>query len=293
MNKYLKEYLIYLSKERNYSENTCLSYHNELNNFQTYLLKEKLDFQKITKQDIRNYLKFLEESKHEPSSIAHAVTTLRGFYNYLVSQKVLEFNPFLLIKNPKQSRHLPNYSTYEELEKLLNTAINDEKYGKRNLLILELLYATGLRVSELSNVRLQDIDFSNHSIRVVGKGHKERITYFGDYALKAIEEYLLTRDNFKSSTDYLLLNTKNAQLSRKSIENIITDLCFKTGLKNKISPHTLRHTFATHLLNEGAKLRSVQELLGHESLSTTQIYTHISNERLRSVYLKTHPRIKK
>ncbi len=293
MNNQIKEYLLYLKKERNYSENTCLSYHNDLVNYQNYLIAKNISYLHITKQDIREYLKYQENSHKSPATISHSLTSLRNFYQYLEVHKIVDFNPFLLVKNIKQPKHLPNYLTYQELERLIATAIQDEKHGKRNLLILELLYATGLRVSELSNIKLKDINYSDNSLKVLGKGSKERITYFGDYAKSAIEDYLSLRTDYKSPDDYLLLNSKNERLTRNSIENIITEICFKSGLKNKISPHTLRHTFATHLLNEGAKLRSVQELLGHESLSTTQIYTHVSNERLRSVYLKTHPRVNK
>lgn len=289
MKNAIQNFLNYLQYERKYSLNTIESYHNDLINFQNYLIAKNHKYLQVNKEIIRNYLKYLEKSFKSTATISHAITTLRNFYNYLQSHHQIDFNPFLLIHNPKQAKKLPNYLTYDEIVKLIETATNDSKYAFRNTLILELLYATGLRVSELSSIKLKHINFEERSIRVIGKGSKERIVYYGKMAAEALDNYLKSRNKVNSNLDYLFLNNKGNQLSRSSIENIIKKLAFQSGIKTKISPHTLRHTFATHLLNEGAELRSVQELLGHENLKTTQIYTHISNERLRNVYLKTHP----
>jgi integrase/recombinase XerC len=207
----------------------------------------------------------------------------------------LKNNPFKQIRNPKKEKKMPNFLQYNELESIINSIPLDEPLHVRNRLIIELLYATGLRVSELVNLKTNDIDYSNHEIRVTGKGDKERIVFFGDYALKYLNMYLAkSRHELLNGKkeDILLLNKDGNPLTSRGVEVIVDKIVNEAALKHNISPHVLRHTFATDLLNNGADLKSVQELLGHSSLSTTQIYTHITNERLRSVYLKTFPRQK-
>ena len=204
---------------------------------------------------------------------------------------MLEENIFKRIRNPKIEKKLPNYLNVMEIEKILDSIELNTKEDIRDKCLFELLYSTGIRVSEASNIKLEDIDINNMTIRVFGKGRKERITYFG-YTLKDIlEKYLSVRKEFlkKGEIEYLFINSLGGKLSRNSMENIINKVVKKSSVNHKISPHTLRHSYATHLLNNGADLRSVQELLGHENLNTTEIYTHVSNERLREEYLKYHP----
>lgn len=205
----------------------------------------------------------------------------------------MKSNPTQLVSYPKKAFRLPKFVEYKELEELFNTPDINTSLGIRNLLILELLYASGMRVSELVNVKLCDIDMNRKEIRVLGKGSVERIAYFGEYAQDALKSYLdYARDELLNgkTSDYLLINKNGTKLTDRGVRLIIDNLLKKASIKTKISPHTLRHTFATHLLNEGADLKIVQELLGHKNLQTTEVYTHISNERLRSIYYKTHPR---
>ena len=197
----------------------------------------------------------------------------------------------ILIENPKLEKKLPKYLYYEDLEKILNTPDLNTNTGIRDALILELLYVTGIRVSELVNIKIQDIDISNQKIKITGKGNKQRIVMYGKKCQELLDKYLNIRNLLlKDNNDYLILGVKGKKINDRVIRNIINNLSIKAGLNLKISPHTFRHTFATHMLNEGADLRSVQELLGHENLSTTTIYTHVTNERLRNVYLHSHPR---
>ena len=217
------------------------------------------------------------------------------FYKYLEIHNIIDYNPFKSIRNPKKEKKLPNFLQYEELETIINSIKLDNPLNIRNRLIIELLYASGIRVSELVNLKISDIDFNKREIRVLGKGSKERITFYGDYCEEILNLYLdsareeLLQDN---KNDYLILNKYGNKITSRGIEGIINKLIDELSIKHHISPHVLRHTFATDLLNNGADLKSVQELLGHSSLSTTEIYTHITSERLRSVYLKTFPRAK-
>jgi len=293
MKELISKYINELTTLGNYALKTIVNYEHDLHSFANYLTKSNFDYLKITKDEIRTYLKYLDEQKLARTTIARKLSCLRGFYHYLQTHDYVANNYFKLIANPKKTKKLPNYLEYNEIELLLEHIDLTKKLGYRNQLIIELLYDTGLRVSELANIRLANIDFSNKIIRVIGKGNKERIVYFGDYGIDAINEYLNQERKVllgNNNHDYLFLNAQGKPLSARGIELIVNKIVQQAGLKHKLSPHTLRHTFATHLLNEGADLKSVQELLGHASLSTTQIYTHVSNERLRAVYLKTHPR---
>ena len=286
MNKWIFRYLDYLKYSRNYSENTILGYKHELETFSKYLQDRHLDFRKITKEEIWEYLKYLDSAHFANSSLSRHITALRSFYTYLVEEKEIASNIFKTIHNPKQKRKLPNTLNDEEIRLLLDFKDLKTPRDYEIRLIFELLYATGLRVSELSNIKLSDIDVKERSIKTLGKGKKERIVFFGDYALSALEDYLKVRSKLiKESTDYLFLNSKGSQLKRASIEQIVDKRVREVCLTHHASPHTLRHTFATHMLENGADIRTVQELLGHEKLSTTQIYTHLSNDYLRQEYL--------
>lgn len=295
MDKYITLFLNYLVNERNYPNDTTVkNYELDLLNYQDFLKENNLNYLKITKDDIRSYLKYLDKLKYKNSSISRHLSSLRTFYSFLVNEGVIESNIFKSISSPKKKKQLPNFLQYDEVEKMLSVCDLKEPLHIRNRLIIETLYDTGIRVSELVNIKLNDLNIATKEIRVLGKGSKERIVYFGDYEIDILNLYLnQARPKLlkNKSSDYLLLNHLGDRLTDRGVRLIIDDVIKKASLKHKVSPHTLRHTFATHLLNEGADLKSVQELLGHSSLSTTQIYTHVSNERLRSVYLKSHPRL--
>lgn len=286
------KFFLYLEKELNYTPKTIVSYRQDLNNYFGYVEKNKINYLAISREEIRAYLKQLDQNHLKNSTIARHLSTLRSFYNYLVQENYTEINLFNSIRNPKIERKLPNFLSYKELALLLDSIKLDTGEDIRNRLIIELFYATGCRVSELCAIKIKDIDFSQKQIRIFGKGRKERIVYYGEYAAKYLDLYLakarkqLLKEN---NNDYLLLTEKGTSLKINDVEKIMQKLVNNIAIQKHVTPHTLRHTFATHLLNNGADIKSVQELLGHESLNTTEIYTHISNERLRSVYLKCHP----
>lgn len=283
---YIEKYLLYLKKIRNYSDNTISSYNVELIKYKDYLDKLNIDYRKVTKENIWDYLKDLD-GLYKNSSINHHLSTLRSFYEYLKEEEVINTNIFLLIRNPKKKKSLPNVLNYDEINKLLDFKELDNINDYRDRLIFEMLYSTGLRVSELSNIKLKDIDMKEKSIKVLGKGNKERYVYYSNHASHALKEYLDIRN---TKSEYLFINSKDERLSRQSIEDIVNKRIKKISLMHHISPHTLRHTFATDMLKNGADIRVVQELLGHKKLSTTEIYTHLSNEYLRSEYLKNMQR---
>lgn len=291
--RHIKEFIKYLKNEKRYPETTITSYQKDLDNYYGFIKLKKINYLNITKDEIRTYLKYLDELKYSKTTISRILSTLRHFYQYLMIQKEVTVNMFKLIKNPKKDKKLPNFLQSDELQKIFDSINLETSLGIRNRLIVELLYASGLRVSELTNLTIDNINLSNKEIRVLGKGSKERIVFFGEYAKKYLELYLNnSRPELlnKNKTNILLLNNNGDPISTRGIQMIIDNVVRDASLKHNISPHVLRHTFATDLLNNGADLKSVQELLGHSSLSTTQIYTHITNERLRSVYLKTFPR---
>ena len=249
-------------------------------------------FNDIDYQVIRKYLTYLYEKKYTNKTISRHISSLRSLFKYLLKEKKIKNNPMTLVSNPKIEKKLPKFVPYKELEQILNIYDTNNAIDTRNTLILELLYSTGIRVGELVNIKLKDIEFNKKEIRILGKGNKERIVLFGSRCYNLINKYL---DNFYKkyntlNSDYLLLGVKGNKINDREVRKIVDDAVNRAGIKLNISPHVLRHTFATHMLNEGADLKSVQQLLGHESLSTTTIYTHLSNERLRSVYLHSHPR---
>lgn len=292
MDRLVYKFLDYLENERNYSIYTVDNYNNDLNLFVSFLEEISINnIKKVDYQVIRIYLTKLYELKYSSKSICRHISSLRSFFKYLVKEKIIFDNPMLLVSNPKQEKKLPNFLYNEDLERLINACDNSNIFGIRDSLIIELLYSTGIRVSELINIKVNDI--RNKEIKVFGKGSKERIVLFGSVCEKKINDYLKVRGKLLKNNrcDYLLLNNNGNRLTTRGIEYIIEKLARKIGLK--ITPHTLRHTFATHMLNEGADLKCVQELLGHENLQTTSIYTHVTNERLRNVYLNCHPRAKK
>ncbi|MDD5979837.1 MAG: tyrosine recombinase [bacterium] len=291
-----KNFLDFLDSQKNYSHLTIENYKEDLNFFENYLKKEQIDFKDIIYSDIKGFYNYLETKKYSKNTIARHISALRSFYKYLAFNKIIKSNPFSLATLPKKDKLLPKFLYYNELEEMFNVIPDKTPLDKRNRCILELLYATGVRVSELVNIKLDDINFSDMSIKVLGKGNKERIVYYGSYASFYLEEYLNNSRNLllkDKTSDYLLINSKGFNMTTRSIELIIKDIITKTSIKSNITPHTIRHTFATHLLNEGCDILSVQELLGHESLKATQIYTHITNDELKNIYLNCHPRNKK
>lgn len=294
MEKLINQFIEYLEYEKGYSKKTIINYEKDLELFNTYLKENKItDIKNIDYNTIRKYLSHLHEKKYLSSSISRKISTLRSFFKYNLKENKITNNPMTLISNPKREKKLPKYLNYEEMEKLLNSIDTSELEGIRNKLIIELLYSTGIRVSELVNIKIKDIRIKENQINIVGKGNKERIVLFGEKAKEMIKIYLNAyKEYFKGNilNDYLLINKKGKQLTTNKIELIVKDVLKKSSLKLNISPHTLRHTFATHMLDSGADLKSVQELLGHENLKTTAIYTHISNEKLKHVFVNSHPR---
>lgn len=294
MDKIINKFMEYLEYEKGYSKKTIISYENDLELFNTFLKENKItNITSIDYNTIRKYLSHLHDKKYESSSISRKISALRTFFKYSIKEKYIKNNPMTLISNPKKEKKLPKYLNYEEIEKLLNSIDTSELEGIRDKLIIELLYSTGIRVSELVNIKIKDIKIKENQINILGKGNKERIVLFGETAKESIKIYLNAyKEFFKGNilNEYLLINKKGKQLSTNKIELIVKDVLRKSALKLNISPHTLRHTFATHMLDSGADLKSVQELLGHENLKTTAIYTHVSNERLKNVFIHSHPR---
>lgn len=290
---YLKEYLEYLKYQRNYSEETIHSYNIDIEEFLNYINSEAIKFNMVDYDTVRLWLMYLDNKKDKSTTVSRKISALRGFYKYLINNKIMENNPFSLVSLPKKERHLPRFFYYNELEEMFQVPKLNTPLGQRDRLILEMLYATGVRVSELVNIKLSDI--SKEEIKVLGKGNKERFVEFGDYAESILELYL--NEGYKKlnvkNVEYLFLNSRGEQLTTRGVRYILDKIIRQTTIDKKISPHMLRHSFATHLLNEGCDLLTVQELLGHESLSATSIYTHVTNDRLKEVYFKCHPRAKK
>lgn len=286
----IDEFIDYLANIKKYSKYTCINYRDDLICFKDYLDMHNKTF-KATYQDIRGYIAYLYDLKKSNKTITRNISCLRSFYKYLIRFNKIDENPMILISNPKQDKLLPHYLTNEDIEKLLSVTNKDTTYDIRDNLIIELLYSTGIRVSELVNIKLSDIDLINESIKVLGKGKKVRIVYFGNICRDKIKKYLNIRNTINpKNIEYLLINKRGDRLSDRSVRKIFENIIKINHLDITFTPHTLRHTYATHMLNEGSDIRSVQELLGHSSITTTGIYTHVSNEHLRSVYLKSHPR---
>ena len=293
--KELDSYLEYLKYQKNYSDYTISSYENDIVEYLDYIHSEGLDFKEIEYSDIRFFLMYLKDTKKDNnSSIDRKLSALRGFYKYLVNNHIVENNIFSLVNGLKKEKKLPRYFEYNELEELFKIPDLRTPLGQRDRLIIEMLYATGIRVGELVNIRVKDIDLRSKEIIILGKGNKERNVLFGDYCLDILRLYLddgykkINKDNL----EYLFINNNGGQLTERGVRYILERCIEKTSLQKKISPHILRHSFATHLLNEGCDLLTVQKLLGHASLSATQVYTHVSTDRLKEVYFNSFPRAK-
>ncbi|WP_232683921.1 site-specific tyrosine recombinase XerD [Leuconostoc mesenteroides] len=287
------DYLHYIRIERGLSENTIKSYHQDLVQFGEYLNGEKLVLDQVDHIVILSWLNQLRDLGKSNSSVIRMVTTLRNFFSYLVREKVVAHNPMNDVRPPKKAEHLPAVLSIEEIDRLLQAPIEDTPLGLRNRTLLEVMYATGLRVSELVNLKMSDLHLQLGLIQTLGKGDKERIIPIGEIAIDWLTRYfnesriVLLKDK---ESPYVFLNDRGNQISRQGIWKIIKKLVTTAGITKDVSPHTLRHSFATHILENGADLRIVQELLGHADISTTQIYTHISKKRLSEVYDEYHPR---
>lgn len=286
--KKIEDFENYLLLEKKYSQNTINSYKNDLLKFKDYFKNKKIN--KINTNDISNFLQKISLD-HNDKSLSRIISTLKSFYKYLLIEGFVKQNPMDTIKNPKMVKKLPKILTEEEITKLLDFPLKDS-YSYRNKAMLELMYSSGLRVTELINLNLSDIDLEDDVVRIFGKGSKERIIPLGSYAVKYLKEYIIYhRQNLlkKKTNNYLFLSSRGDKMTRQAFFKIVKSIAKKQNIKTDFSPHTLRHSFATHLLKHGADLRSIQELLGHSDISSTQIYTHITNEKLKENYVESHP----
>lgn len=276
-----KEYIL----KKNYSLLTLESYLIDL--YYLYIYTGK-DLTSLKEDDIRLYINYLSKSKKKPSTISRHISTYKTFYKFLYKENIIkkEENPLNKITYPKKEKKLPKFLYYNELLEIINESEKD-KNGLRDRLIIELLYATGVRISELINIKVSDIDFNHRRIKVCGKGNKERIVYYGEYAEEVLNKYLEIKNKNNNS---LFLNENGGRITDRGVRYIIDNIMKKLSIKTHVTPHVLRHTFATDMLNNGCDIKIVQELLGHSSLRATEIYTHITNDRLKKVYYDCFPR---
>ncbi|GAF35387.1 site-specific tyrosine recombinase XerD [Lentilactobacillus farraginis] len=294
MKNQLADYLHFLRVERGLSENTIKSYRQDLTEAIQFFQKTTQSFSQVDQFLILNYLEQMQREKKSRRTVIRTVSSLRNFFRYLAQFNVITSDPMLKVDSPKQAKTLPDVLTVPEVTKLLAMPNVSKALGVRDRAILETLYATGLRVSELVNLRLTDLHLPMKLIQTIGKGDRERIIPIGDVAIDWLTRYLKTTRiellKKRTNTDVVFLNAHGRQLTRQAIWQMIKKYVGLAGIKRHVTPHTLRHSFATHLLENGADLRIVQELLGHADISTTQIYTHISHKHLTEVYQKFHPR---
>lgn len=287
--KYIEAFLEYIEVIKKHSKHTINNYKIDLEDFLNFNNNKVLN---INKDIVNKYMQNLYDKNIKKSTISRKLSSLRSFYNYLYNENKIERNYFATIKNPKKENSLPKFVKDIDIDKMFNIPDTRTEIGQRNLLIIRMLYATGLRVSELVNIELSDIDINERTIKILGKGSKERIVVFGNNTQEILKLYLndgrlkLKRKN----NNYLFLNKDGERLSDRYIRKIINDIIIKASITMHVSPHMLRHTFATDMLNNGADLVSVKDLLGHSSLNTTSIYTHVTDEKIREIYNKAHPR---
>ncbi|WP_404358747.1 tyrosine recombinase XerC [Cytobacillus firmus] len=295
VNVSLKLFIEYLQIEKNYSQYTIEHYQHDISDFFMFMSEQAIsDLTKVEYQDVRIYLTNLFERKMSRKSVARKISSLRSFFKFLLREEIVAENPFALVSIPKAQKKLPEFFYEEEMKQLFDACESSTPLGQRNRALLELLYATGIRVSECSQIRLKDLDMHLSTVLVRGKGSKERYVPFGSFAQVAIDTYinhgrkeLLANGNMQEN---LFLNARGGPLTARGIRTILDRIIEKSSLTGKIHPHMLRHTFATHLMANGADMRTVQELLGHAFLSSTQVYTHVTNEYLKKTYMAHHPR---
>lgn len=292
----IKNYLITVEVEKGLAQNTIISYKQELEKLKKYLKKKEINHLSLSEQQCINFLKSEAYKGQSPSTQSHLISVLRGFYTYLVSEDLMDFNPISNISLPKKWKTLPKYMTMDEINNLLNIPDLKKPLGIRDKAMLELMYATGLRISELINLKQENLYIEENFLRVIGKGNKERVIPFGEEAKKSIQNYFNESRSFllkKKMSDFVFINRQGNKLSRQGLWKIIKGYGKKIGIEAKMTPHVLRHSFATHMVEKGADLRSVQIMLGHSSISTTEIYTHVARDKVKKVYDKYHPRDKK
>ncbi|MBO9130163.1 tyrosine recombinase XerC [Bacillus sp. 165] len=294
VNKLLQMFVRYLQIEKNYSQYTIASYVNDLEQFFTFIRQESISsIDTVTYTDVRLYLTTLHQAQLSRRSVARKISSLRSLYRFMMREGYCVENPFALASLPKKEISIPQFLYDEELQKLFHVS-DITPTGQRDQALLEMLYATGMRVSECCKLQLGDVDMNVGTVLLNGKGNKQRYVPFGSFAQDALHTYLndgrQQLQKGKNESQHVFLNARGMPLTERGIRYILNRMIQSASSSVHISPHTLRHTFATHMLNEGADLRTVQELLGHEHLSTTQIYTHVSKDRLRSVYMSHHPR---
>jgi integrase/recombinase XerD len=300
MNSHKRLFIDHLRTERSLSENTIDAYRGDIDKFFSYLLDKKIhSIKNVNKDTVSAFLKHLYNSGSKSNqqfsnkSVSRYISSLRSFFKFLESEKAVDVNPLEYTDSPKTSRVLPDVLSVEEIEKIFSLPDTESKLGLRDKALMETMYASGLRVSEVINLRIGDIFFDEGFLRITGKGSKERIVPVGKSALKSINEYIKgSRELLKKhkSEDYVFLNFRGGKLSRMGVWDIIKKYCGKAKIEKDVHPHTLRHSFATHLLQGGADIRAIQEMLGHSDISTTQIYTHVDKSYLIEVHKTFHPR---
>ena len=293
--KYLDDFIKYIELEKNDSDYTSLNYELDIKEYLEYCEENNINYEKISYKQARNYINHLyEDKKLKASSISRKISALRTYYRFLERHHIENY-AFSLLKLPKKGKRLPKYLEYNELEELFDIPDINTPLGQRNRLILELLYASGIRVSELVNIKISDINKSDKSFKILGKGNKERIAFYNNVTSKYLDIYLKDgRSKLDiNSSPYLLLNYKGDKITTRGVELVINKVIEHTAINKHVTPHMLRHSFATHLLNHGADLRSIQTMLGHENIETTQIYTHVSDNYIKENYDEAHPRSKK
>ena len=293
MKKLIDEFIKYLKVQNNYSDFTTLNYFKDLQMYNDFLNLKNYSYNDMNYKKCVEYLVFLNDKDLKKTSVSRKLSSVRTFYKFLVLNNYVNTNPFLLVTSPKKDKKIPKFINYDNITKIFDEPNLKTILGQRERVILEILYGSGIRVSELVNIKIKDIDFSTKTILIIGKGSKERIANFGDYALESLNLYLNnSRKELLNglNSEYLIVGKNKEKLTTRRVEQIIDDIISKASIKMNITPHVFRHTFATHLLDNGCDLLAVQELLGHASLSSTEIYTHVSNEHLREVYRKCHPR---
>ncbi len=285
----MQKFTVYLEYERNVSGNTIIGYNADIREFNGFIDRNKISIKKANHQHVREYLAFLLEKGYKKNTIARKLASLRSFFKYLVKEKVVGKNPLVHVFTPKQEERIPVFLELEEVVELLEIPDRSTLMGLRDAAALEVLYSCGIRVSELVNMDVRNVDFLGRGIKVMGKGEKERLVPIGEKALNCLERYLEKRRETQGEKHALFLNYKAARISTRSISRLLSRYIKLLSIRKRVTPHTLRHTFATHLLNAGCDLRAIQEMLGHVNLSTTQVYTHLTTKRLKKVYDRAHP----
>lgn len=298
METLIKEYQYYLQSVKMMSQNSILSYVNDVTNYLNFLISKYQvdDMQDVSSEEIRGYLASLKKKKMSSASMSRNLCSVKSFHRFLYEEQYTKVNVSKEIAAPKMEKKLPTVLSIEEVTKLLDVVQGDKPLDKRNQAMLEMIYATGLRVSELCNIKITDLRFTSKQIRIFGKGSKERIVPINDFALKKIRNYMVEARpillGMKKDMGFLFLNNHGEVITRVGFFKILKTLCSEAGIEKNVSPHTLRHSYATHLLEAGVDIRLIQEMLGHEDIATTQIYTHLSLNKIKEVYGMAHPRQK-